>query len=295
MARKIGVRLAAAGVALLVFTSISSFAAGAESDVPGQLKALTYSYGSFNGGQWDYAVSCESEADVDEDSPKCHFTAKGSNGVDMDVEGYFPQAIMDQLKSVIVAHGILQWDGFDERDEEILDGYGYKLTAEFENGILTASGYEKYPENYKTGHAFLTGVLYSWAVNGHFSTDVPDYTTVFPYYGRSAVEFAENFERDFPMAVSVTDLTVAGGLWTTSYDEALIREAFEALNGIQILEGRETAHTDDYVETMFTMTDGRAFTFSFQKGCFLMGGMQAEVSGYDRLDAARNMIFENGE
>ena len=260
----------------------------------GALTALTYNYGSFHGGEWNFTITPERPDQVDEHSPKYHFLARGFNGVALDVDGFFDQTLMDQLARVLHDRGILQWHGFAERDTDVLDGYSFHLTAQFEHGTLTAEGYERYPENYDAAHNVLALTLNAWAENGFFADDPPDTTSVFSYYGRSAVSFAAHFEEDFPFAVSVADIPYRG-TWVTSTDPALIRQVFEALQNITVLEGRANAHTDDESTSVFTMADGRAFSFVFQQGHLLLGGAQAEIDGYEQLDEARAAVFATGE
>ena len=84
-----------------------------------------------------------------------YLTGRGSNGVDLDVCAEVSDKELEELAEIIKSNGICSWNGFNERDPGVLDGYGFNLTANFENGILTASGYMRYPNNYKVGHKVL--------------------------------------------------------------------------------------------------------------------------------------------
>ena len=62
---------------------------------------------------------------------------------------------MEALAALVESSGVRDWQRFDQRDADVLDGYGFSLTATYECGELLASGYERYPENYDTTHAAL--------------------------------------------------------------------------------------------------------------------------------------------
>ena len=115
------------------------------------LTVFEYDYGSFNGGERKYTIRAEGAGYL--------FTARGYNGVDLNVEAPVNRGDLDGLAAVIRDNGIASWDGFDKRDPNILDGYGFSLSAEFESWTLEAHGYEKYPQNYEAGHAALSAYL----------------------------------------------------------------------------------------------------------------------------------------
>ena len=126
----------------------------------GGLRAFEYNYGSFFGGEWDFKIVPEGEGD----EVRYLFIARGYNGVDMDVEKYVDRGVMDELAEIISSSGVFSWDGFEKRDGNILDGYGFSLMAEYGDGsAIVASGYEKYPKKYDEGHAALSSYLMSLA------------------------------------------------------------------------------------------------------------------------------------
>ena len=99
-------------------------------------------------------------------------------------------------------------------------------------------------------------------------------------------EFANNFEKDFPVSVSVCHTTVAGGEPYTSDSESTIRAVFDALDGITVGNEAGSAHTDDYLDYWFTMSDGRTIMFEFQQGKLIVGGGVYELTGFGALSAA---------
>ena len=116
-------------------------------DDRGKLLGASYSFGSFNEGQWDYRI-----AELD---GKLYFTAEGSNGVELDIHAEVSIQKFEEFEKIIESNHIQNWHGFNECDDEVLDGYGFTLTIDFEEGSLTASGYESYPENYEVIHESL--------------------------------------------------------------------------------------------------------------------------------------------
>ena len=116
-------------------------------DNTGKLVGISYSFGSFNGGYWEYEI-------VERDG-KLYFTAMGSNGVDLDIDAKISEKELEKFEKIIEDRDILGWNGFSERDDDILDGYSFSLSADYEDTTLTASGYEIYPDNYETAHKAL--------------------------------------------------------------------------------------------------------------------------------------------
>ena len=123
----------------------------------GALTSFEYNYGSFNGGAYEFMIININE--TTSDAPVYRFIAEGSNGVDMYANAEVGADVLADLKEIIVSQNIFTWDGFDKRDKNLLDGYGFDLTVAFENGSIEASGYEKYPANHAQGHRALSEFL----------------------------------------------------------------------------------------------------------------------------------------
>jgi len=113
----------------------------------GKLICISYSFGSFFGGQWDYSITKQYD--------ELYLLGKGGNGVDLNVCAKVSDKELGELAEIIESNGIHSWNGFDEFNHGVLDGYGFDLIANFENGTLIASGYEIYPDNYEAGHEVL--------------------------------------------------------------------------------------------------------------------------------------------
>jgi len=103
------------------------------------------------------------------------------------------------------------------------------------------------------------------------------------------IAFAENFEEDFPISVSVRHDGEASGTPTTVTDPETIRAVFEALRNITVLgDWPVSGHTDDYLNYYFEMPDGKfVYGFEFQDSMLLDSWMGLhEITGFDTLQRA---------
>ncbi|MDL2238436.1 hypothetical protein LJC56_11540 [Christensenellaceae bacterium OttesenSCG-928-K19] len=117
--------------------------------------------------------------------------------------------------------------------------------------------------------------------------------------------FAENFEDNVPVSISVLYQTEAGGEPYTVTDEETIRSVFEALQSMMVLGEAGSGHTDDYLNYYFEMADGTIIGgFEFQGGMYLDSRMGLhEVTGFAQLQATlsypytgtteENLYYEN--
>ena len=136
---------------------VSSSGAQEVNSSSARIVSIFYEYGSFFDGYWDFDLHLE--------DGQVLLSAQGSNGVDLDIKS---QLVLDnvlvELQNIIADHDILLWNGFSERDDDILDGYSFALNINYENGTeLRASGYMMEPDNYKQGHAALSEYLLALA------------------------------------------------------------------------------------------------------------------------------------
>lgn len=114
--------------------------------------SFEYEYGSYWGGYYYYNIETIEE--------KIIFTAKGYNGVELDICKQVSEEDIKKLDSIIKKYKIDEWNGFNESDIAILDGYSYTLKVEYSDGRKIESyGYEKYPENYEEGDKELSELL----------------------------------------------------------------------------------------------------------------------------------------
>ena len=121
--------------------------------------SFEYNYGSFNGGEWNYQITRETAQDSGSGGLAYRFIARGYNGVDMDIDEIVDEADMEFIAAIVWNQDLASWDGFDERDSDILDGYSFNLAIEYEDHSIVASGYERFPRDYDVSHAALSTAL----------------------------------------------------------------------------------------------------------------------------------------
>ena len=124
-----------------------------------RILSISYEYGSYFGGYWEFDLSL--------DDGQVLFYAQGSNGIDLEIDGRIvPDSVFDELQNIITDNDIILWNGFSKQDTDILDGYGFALNIDYENGTkLSASGYMMEPGNYEQGHAALSEYFLALAEN----------------------------------------------------------------------------------------------------------------------------------
>ncbi len=140
---------------LLVMTmlmTIITLTACRKSNSNADIISFDYSYGSFHSGYHMYSINMK--------NGEVTFKASGYNGVDLDVNKKIDKSYLERLSQIINDNNINEWNGFDERDENVLDGYSFSLRVVYDNGKnITSSGYMKYPKDYKKGHQALVDFL----------------------------------------------------------------------------------------------------------------------------------------
>ena len=67
-----------------------------------------------------------------------------------ELEGTVSDAFAKGINDLISEHNLMSWNGFDGVDSEVLDGDGFSLTIELEDGSkITAHGSNSYPPGYR--------------------------------------------------------------------------------------------------------------------------------------------------
>lgn len=136
----------------LVLWALLSTAQALAPEDAGQLLSLRYDYGSFFGGDMDFTLERAGDGQL-------FLRATPGNGLTLKAYGPVGEEALEELSALLAAEGIFAWDGFQESEEDILDGFSFGLEAVFEGGTLTAGGYERYPAGFEEAHAALTGYL----------------------------------------------------------------------------------------------------------------------------------------
>ena len=113
-----------------------------------ELLSLTYDYGSYFGGSWDFSITKEGSTYL--------FTAVGGNGVDMNVEKEVDKSVIEDLQKIISEQKLCLRDGVHMHDEDILDGWNEDFQAEFSTGEVT---YEYYGGDARKNEALSNYLL----------------------------------------------------------------------------------------------------------------------------------------
>lgn len=108
---------------------------------------FSYNYGSYSGGAYEYSLKLN--------DGKLRFKARGYNGVDLSIDRDIDPDVMAHASEAILVNELDNWDGYKERDPDILDGYDFALRYVKKGKEYKASGYEHYPENYPEAHQHL--------------------------------------------------------------------------------------------------------------------------------------------
>ena len=118
--------------------------------------SFTYEYGSYNNGYYKYTIFVSVEENM------VMFTAEGHNGVNLNINKEIDSSYLNQLSDIINDNKIYEWDGFHKSEDDVMDGYSFKLNIGYKNGeTIDASGYMKYPDNYDNCHEALLKFLKS--------------------------------------------------------------------------------------------------------------------------------------
>ena len=93
----------------------------------GEMIQFSMSSGSFGEGSLSYSIIMREGEYL--------FSASGWNGLELDVERQpIPFEELDALRRFLEESGIEAWNGFEEHAEDVLDGFGFSISFEMENG-----------------------------------------------------------------------------------------------------------------------------------------------------------------
>ena len=81
--------------------------------------SFEYNYGSYNGGYYDYKISVNDDI--------ASFAAKGSNGVNLDIDKEIDMSYLVSLSNIINDNKIYEWNGFNKHDNLVMDGYSFEF------------------------------------------------------------------------------------------------------------------------------------------------------------------------
>ena len=139
-------------ILVLVLVFLLTMRGKKEEVYEGEIISISYSYGSYNGGYWNYEIYKENQ--------KTFVKAKGWNGVELNLNKQVDNNVLDDISQIVKEKEIYKWYGFNKEDKNVLDGYSFSLTIKYSDGKEgKASGYMKYPNNYTSAHKELTNYL----------------------------------------------------------------------------------------------------------------------------------------
>lgn len=121
-----------------------------------EITNLKYEFGSYNGGYYKYEISKEDDIWI--------LKATGSNGIKLNVKKEIDINDINNIQNIILKYNVIDWNGFNKSDKNVLDGYGFSLLINYSNEMkITVKGYMKYPKNYsdfeKEIHEYITEII----------------------------------------------------------------------------------------------------------------------------------------
>lgn len=114
---------------------------------------FSYEHGSYFGGYNEYHLYYTEEGIA-------HIEAIGYNGSELNIDKDIDESVFGEIEKIVNEQEIYKWDGFDESDNDILDGSSFSLKIMYKDGqSVNAHGYMKYPDNYRVASDALTDYL----------------------------------------------------------------------------------------------------------------------------------------
>lgn len=111
---------------------------------------VIYSYGGYPDEAYYYFI------DQSLEDESAHFVAEGYNGVDLDLNIYTTDDLLEQFKELYLNSTLDKWIGFDGSDDQVLDGFSFYLEIILSDGTtFAAGGHTHYPEDFEENHALL--------------------------------------------------------------------------------------------------------------------------------------------
>ena len=111
----------------------------------GDIVSFSFHSGSYFGGYGEYEIKNE--------GGELKFSARGYNGKDVNVDKTISGEYLDRIDAVLKKYDVASWDGFNESDDDVMDGEEYEseLTkmaeSQTERGVNEISAGEKNLDN----------------------------------------------------------------------------------------------------------------------------------------------------
>lgn len=69
---------------------------------------------------------------------------------------------VSSIEDMLKEFDVYKWDGFNESDQDVLDGNSFSCSIKYSDGkSISASGYMRYPKNYRDVRDFLDNLFMS--------------------------------------------------------------------------------------------------------------------------------------
>ena len=109
---------------------------------------IKYFYFTYSNG---YAMNAYTKYQIDEKDGKYIATIKQHGEPEEDAkEVELSLEKMKELENILNKNNVSKWNGFNKTDKNVLDGDSFSFSLRMENNKgISASGYMKWPENYK--------------------------------------------------------------------------------------------------------------------------------------------------
>ena len=126
---------------------------GGREKIDSNIIEFSYEHGNYFGGYNEYHLYYTEEGIA-------HIEAIGYNGSELNIDKDIDESVFAEIERIVNEQEIYKWDGFDESDNDVLDGYSFSLKITYKDGqSINAHGYMKYPDNYRVASDALTDYL----------------------------------------------------------------------------------------------------------------------------------------
>ena len=110
----------------------------------GHIKSFSFGRGYGLGGAVDFIMTKQDDGVL----LKCGYYGEASDK-NKNIEKTIDSKYLGELEQILSNNNIAEWNGFDESEDGVLDGSGFTLKIEYDDGSsINAHGYMRYPDNY---------------------------------------------------------------------------------------------------------------------------------------------------
>jgi hypothetical protein len=145
---KVGI-LAFITITIAVITSFITVKSKPVTPTASKISKIEHFYFTYSNG---YAMNAYTKYQIDKKDGKYIATIKQHGEPEDDAkEIEISSNKMQELESILNKYKVNEWNGFNKTDKNVLDGDSFSFSLRTEEGnSISASGYMKWPENYKS-------------------------------------------------------------------------------------------------------------------------------------------------